>query len=106
MTLDEQYQKVIDDQREHLLALQNVFNKECEDAKTSAQDKLKNIPEENKEEKEEVLKKQKEELNNSLSKLKAGVDESTRSTMKALENIIRQKELLILEDLEKQLANL
>lgn len=106
MTLDEQYQKTIDDQREHLMQLQTDFNKECDDAKDRAQEKLKSIPEDHKEEREAVLLAQKEELNASLSKLKIAVDESTRDTMRKLEEIIRQKEVKILDELEQQLSAL
>lgn len=106
MTLDEQYQKVIDDQRAYLLSLQEDFNKECEEAKSRSQEKLHDIPESDKEAREAVLQNQKKELDAALKKLKLAVDESTRGTMRKLEDIIRQKEVKILEDLEQQIANL
>lgn len=106
MTLDEKYQQTIDDQRVHLLKLQEGFNKKCDEIKESAITKLKDIPEGNKEARENVLKEQKEELNKSLSELKQNVDQSTRETMKRLEGIVHEKELKVLEDLEKQMQTL
>lgn len=106
MTLDEQYQKVIDDQRSHLMNVQEEFNKACDRAKAKAQEKLKNVAPDNKEAKEAVLKEQKAELEVSLHTLKMEVDHSTRDTMKKLEGIVHEKEKFILEDLEKQLAAL
>lgn len=106
MTLDEQYQKTIDDQRAFLMQLQTDFNKTCDVAKENAQKKLKEIPETDKENREEVLKGQKSELEAALHILKTEVDRSTRETMKKLEEIIREKEKQTLSDLETQIANL
>lgn len=107
MTLDEQYQKVIDDQRTYLMQLQTDFNAACEAAKVKAQEKIKTLGETaDKEAKENILKEQKAELDAALGTLKSSVDHSTRDTMKKLEAIVHQKEELILADLEKQLANL
>lgn len=106
MTLDEQYQKTIDEQRAYLLKLQDEFNKACDVAKEKAQKRLKEIPADNKEARAAVLNEQKSELNEALSKLRQAVDESTRATMKKLEEIVRQKETKILEELEQQLAAL
>ena len=103
MTLDEQYQKTIDDQRAYLLKLQDDFNKACEEIKKRAQEKLKGIPDEDKEKKEEVLKDQKTELEGQLHTLKVEVERSTKNTMRKLEAIIREKEKQILADLEKQI---
>lgn len=106
LTLDEQYQKTIDDQRSHLLKLQDNFNKACDTAKTKAEERLKQIPAENKEARAEVLNDQKKELGEALSILKSEIDQSTRATMRKLEEIVREKEKNILSDLEKQLAAL
>lgn len=106
MTLDEQYQKTIDDQRAYLLKLQDDFNKACDGAKAKAQEKLKITPEDNKEKKEEILKEQKGELENALHILKTEIDRSTRETMKQLEKIITEKEKTVLENLEKQMSTL
>lgn len=106
MTLDEQYQKTIDDQRANLMKLQEEFNAACDQAKTKAQEKLKTIPQEDKEAREEVLKEQKEALETALHVLKTEVDHSTRMTMQKLELIIREKEKTILSDLENQMAKL
>lgn len=106
MTLDEQYQKTIDDQRAYLMKLQEDFNKACDSAKVKAQEKLKQIPETDKEAKEQVLKDQKVELEEALRILKTEVNNSTRLTMKQLEEIIREKEKTVLADLEKQIAEL
>lgn len=106
MTLDEQYQQIIDDQRTYLLKLQDDFNKKCDEAKVRAQEKLKKVPEDNKEGREAVLKEQKEELEEALHILKSEVDHSTRGTMKKLEEIVRQKEQQVLSDLEAQIAKL
>lgn len=106
MTLDEQYQKIIDDQRTYLLKLQADFNTQCEEAKKKAQEKLKNIPGEQKEAREKVLQEQKGELEGSLHILKNSVSHSTRETMKKLEAIVQQKEANVLADLEKQMAAL
>lgn len=106
MTLDEQYQKIIDDQRTYLLKLQDDFNKKCDEAKTKAQEKLKGIPEDNKEAREGVLQAQKEELEEALHVLKSEVDHSTRMTMKQLEEVVRKKEESVLSDLEKQIQAL
>ena len=40
MTLDEQYQQAIDDQRAYLQKLQEDFNKVCETAKVKAQERI------------------------------------------------------------------
>lgn len=106
MTLDERYQQTIDEQRAYLQKLQEDFNGACEAAKTKAQEKLKTIPETDKEAREAVLKEQKTELEAALHTLKTEVDHSTRMTMKKLEEIIREKEKEILADLEKQMAAL
>lgn len=106
MNLDEQYQKVIDDQRTHLLKLQDDFNKKCDEAKVTAQERLKNIPTEDKEAREAVLQDQKKELEEALHILKSEVDHSTRGTMKKLEEIVRQKEVAVLSNLEKEIAEL
>lgn len=106
MTLDEQYQQAIDDQRAYLQKLQEDFNRVCETAKTKAQEKLKTIPETDKEAREAVLKEQKTELEAALHTLKTEVDHSTRMTMKKLEEVIREKEKEVLSDLEKQMAEL
>lgn len=106
MTLDEQYQKIIDDQRAYLLKLQDDFNKKCDESKARAHAALKDIPKENKEARAEVLKAQKEELAEALKVLRTAVDESTRQTMKKLEGIVVEKEKKVLEDLEHQLESL
>lgn len=106
MTLDEEYQKTIDDQRTHLFKLQENFNKKCDEFKVKAEEKLKAIPSENKEAKEAVLKAQKTEIENALTDLKNEVDRSTRETMRKLEEIVRRKEAQILSRLEQQIANL
>lgn len=106
MTLDEQYQKTIDDQRAYLLKLQEDFNKTCETEKKKAEEKLKMIPEENKEAREAVLKEEKAVLEKALHALKFEVDHSTKETMKKLEAIVREKEKQILTDLENQIASL
>lgn len=106
MTLDEQYQKVIDDQRTYLLKLQDDFNKACDEAKKRAQEKLKGIPDTDKEAREQVLKDQKQELEEALHILKSEVDHSTKGTMRKLEAVVHEKEKQILADLEKQLASL
>lgn len=104
MTLDEQYQKIIDEQRSHLLKMQKDFNDLCELEKKRAQDRLSKIAKEDRESRQQILQQQKTVLDEALAKLKSDVAESTRHTMRALEDIIRQKEVIILEDLEKQLA--
>lgn len=106
MTLDQEYQQTIDDQRAYLLKLQDDFNKKCEDAKTRAQAKLKQIPEGDKEGREKVLKDQKAELEAALTMLKNEVDHSTKATMRKLEEIVRKKEVQILAGLEDQLSKL
>lgn len=106
MTLDEQYQKTIDDQRTHLLQLQEEFNAECDKAKVRAQEKIKALAPGDKEGREAALKEQKEELNAALSQLKISIDTSTRHTMRTLESIITQKEQEILKDMEKQIEAL
>lgn len=106
MTLDEQYQKAIDDQRAYLMQVQTDFNKICDEAKKTAQEKLKQIPDGNKEAREAVLVEQKEALDKGLHDLKVAIEVSTRSTMKALEAIVKEKEKSVLADLEKQIASL
>lgn len=106
MTLDEQYQQTIDDQRAHLLELQEKFNKVCDEAKEIAQEKLKAVAPDDKASRELILKEQKATLEAGLHDLKTAINESTRSTMRKLEEIMRQKEQLLLQDLEKELAAL
>lgn len=106
LSLDEQYQKIIDDQRAHLLKLQEDFNKKCDAAKEKTTSRLKEIPAENKEARAAVLKEQKAELTEALRVLKTAINESTRDTMKHLEEIVREKEKNILAGLEKELEAL
>lgn len=106
MTLDEEYQKTIDDQRTHLLKLQEDFNKECDKAKERATSKLKKVPEDDRDAREAILKEQKAELQVALHQLKMDVDHSTRQTMKELERIVREKEKLILTELEEEMKSL
>ncbi len=106
MTLDELYQKTIDDQRAYLLKLQDDFNSKCTEAKKRAHEKIAQIPASDRPQREAVLKAQKAELEVALQELKTEVDHSTRDTMKKLENIIRQKEQGLLEELEKEIATL
>jgi len=106
MTLDEQYQKVIGDQRAYLLQLQKDFNVVCENAKVKAREKLQRIPKEDSESRTTALKEQKEPLDKALGTLKQAVSDSTRKTMKELESIVRQKEEKILQELEDELATL
>lgn len=105
-TLDQLYQQTIDDQRAYLMKLQDDFNKKCDEAKEKTEAKLKEIPEDKKEEREAILMIQKQELEEALHTLKEEIDQSTRQTMKKLESIVHQKEELILLDLEKQMASL
>lgn len=105
-TLDELYQQTIEDQKKYLLKLQEDFNKKCDEIKTRAQDRLKKIPGEDKEMREQILLDQKEELEAILRDLKGEVDTSTRKTLKRLEEINSERERKILEDLEKQIAAL
>lgn len=106
ISLDEQYQKVIDDQRAHLLEMQKNFNELCESEKKKAQEKLAALPKEDREGRQAILEEQKKILDEALANLKADVAESTRHTMHDLEAIIRQKEVMVLKDLERQLAAL
>lgn len=106
MTLDEQYQQAIDDQRAYLLKLQDDFNKICETAKETTADKLKALQKDDKEGREAVMTAQKAELSEALHNLKVLVDVSTKRTMRKLEEIMRQKEQQVLADLEKQMAAL
>lgn len=106
MTLDEQYQKTIDDQRAYLAKLQEDFNKTAAAAKEAAEKKLKENPNLDDAGKEAILKEQKEVLDTALSALKAEVAHSTRQTMKILEGILTQKEQAVIADLEQQLQKL
>lgn len=104
--LNKLYQKTIDDQRTHLLDLQNKFNARCDEIKKKAEEKMKPLKPDDKEGKTAVLQEQKGELETTLSWLKQEVNHSTRQTMRKLEDIQRQREKFLLEDLEKQLAAL
>lgn len=106
LSLDELYQKTIDDQRNYLLGLQNEFNKKCDEIRDRAQAELAKIPNEDREGKQAVLVKQKEELEEALRWLKGEVNSSTMHTMKKLEEIQRKREERVLSDLEKQIAAL
>lgn len=106
MTLDEQYQKTIDDQRAYLLKLQDSFNEACDNAKAKAQERLKTLPAEDKEAREEVLQSQKGELEEALHTLKSEVGHSTRATMKSLEAVVREKEKQVLGELEREIEAL
>lgn len=105
-TFDEQYQQVINTQREHLTKVQADFNTACEAAKTKAKEKLKNVPLEDKAGREAVLQAEKKELDEALHVLKLEVDHSTKETMRKLEEIIHEKEKLFLEKLEDELSKL
>lgn len=106
LSLDELYQKTIDEQRNHLFGLQDQFNKKCDDIRKIAQDKLTKVPDENREGKEAVLMEQKAALEEGLRWLKEEVNTSTRQTMKKLEEIQTQREQKILAELEQQMAAL
>ncbi len=88
------------------MALQEGFNKKCDEAKTGAQEKIKGVGELDSAGKEAILKEQQALLDAALADLKAEIDHSTRATMRGLEGIMRQKEQQILADLEKQLSAL
>lgn len=104
--LNKLYQKTIDDQRNHLMELQTQFNARCDEIKKKAEEKMKPLKPDDKEGKTAVLQEQKRELEEALSWLKQEVNHSTRQTMHTLEDIQRQREKFLLEDLEKQLASL
>ena len=106
MTLDEQYQKTIDDQRTFLLKLQDDFNKACDNAKNVAQEKIKSLPKDDKAGREAALQEQKTALDEALHILKTEVDHSTRETMRKLEEVVRKKEELLLGNLEKEMEAL
>lgn len=106
LNLDEIYQKTIDDQRTHLLALQEQFNKKCDEIRDRAKENLGKIPEANREEREAVLQQQKAELEEVLRWLKTEVHESTRKTMKKLEEIQTRREEKILGEIEAQIKSL
>jgi len=104
--LDTLYRETIDQQRSHLLGLQETFNKRCESAKVVAQEKLKALAPEDNEGKKTILQEQKATLEALLKELKHAIDESTRTVMKRLEEINVEREKKIIADLEKQLATL
>lgn len=106
LNLDEIYQKTIDDQRTHLLALQKQFNKKCDEIRDRAKENLGKIPEVNREEREASLQRQKAELEEALRWLKTEVHESTRKTMKKLEGVQTQREEKVLGEIEAQIKAL
>lgn len=105
-SLEELYQQTIDNQRNYLLKLQEEFNKKCDELKKRAEEKMAICPEDDKEAKQTVLMEQKKGLEEALRWLKTEVNQSTRQTMKKLEEIQKQREQKVLEDLEKQIASL
>lgn len=106
LSLDDLYQKTIDDQRAYLLKLQDEFNKKCDDIRKIAQDKLAKVPNSDREGKEKALLEQKAALEEALRWLKEEVNTSTRRTMVKLEEIQRKREEKILGELETQIAAL
>lgn len=104
--LNKLYQKTIDDQRSNLMELQNQFNARCDEIKKKAEEKLKGVKPDDKEGQTAVLQEQKGELEVALSWLKQEVNQSTRKTMRKLEEIQREREKVMLEDLEKQLSSI
>lgn len=105
-SLEELYQQTIDEQRTHLSNLQVEFNKKCDDIKKRAADKMAQVPKDDKEAKQAVLMEQKQELEEALRWLRIEVNESTKKTMRKLEEIQKQREQKILGELEKQIAAL
>ena len=104
--LDALYQATIDEQRAHLVQLQDDFNKISAEAKEKAQGKLKAVPKEDKKAQEDVLLEQKATLEVALKDLKSKVDNSTRQIMKKLEVINTEREKRVLSDLERQIESL
>ena len=106
MNPDQEYQQTIDEQRTYLLGLQEKFNEICESAKVEAQEKLDTLAEGDKEAQQEILVAQKKKLEEALAELKAGVRDSTKVTMKKLEQIITKKEVGELQHIEEEIERL
>lgn len=106
MAWEQEYQQIVDAQREYLLGLQKKFHEQCEAAKKTAQDKIAALPNEDKLARETILREEKVVLDNALKDLKAAIAVSSKETMKKLEVVVRKQEEETIANLEKELAAL
>jgi hypothetical protein len=99
-TLDEQYLKAVEEQKNYLEQLQNAFNLHCDEITAETQKKLEGIPETDTELREKIIDEQKVELKTALSQLRAEIEKSSTASRAKLEDINRQREEIKLKEIE------
>ena len=100
------YKQTIDAQRQHLLELQTQFNEKCDVIKVEAKKRIGGAAPEDSGARDQALTWQKAELEKALAWLKTAVHESTRDTMKKLEEVQRKREAQLLTSIETQIQSL
>lgn len=105
-TLDQLYTETINMQRDHLAALQEDFNRLCDQIAVKTENKIKEVPKKDKKTRQKIYNEQKEELDRALNKLKRDVDESSKKTRKKLEEINALRESKELKELEDLIQNI
>lgn len=103
-TLDEQYNQIINDQRDYLAKLQEAFNKRCDEITKQAEAKLAQIPENDTENRKKIFAEQKKQLDEALKQLKQEIEASGTKTRKKLEEIHTKREESKLAELEKMMS--
>lgn len=81
------YQETIDHHHSYLDRLQTAFNKRCENIGVKTKEKLKDVPEEKKEEREKIMTEEQEMLDKTLAELKYAINRSNSNARKRLEDI-------------------
>lgn len=99
-TLDEQYLKAVEEQKNYLERLQEAFNVHCDEITAETQKKLEAIPETDTELREKTINEQKLELKTALSQLRSEIEKSGAASRVKLENINKQREEMKLKEIE------
>lgn len=106
LSLEQQYEKVISEQRDYLSRLQTAFNAHCDEIAQKTAEKLKDIPENDKETRKKIYQEQKRELDEGLKKLKTEIEKSSSETRKKLEDINSKREAREIKELEDMIQHL
>ncbi len=106
ISLEQQYEKVISEQRDYLSRLQTAFNAHCDEIAKKAEAKLNNVPENDKETRKKIYVEQKRELDEGLKRLKSEIEKSSTETRKKLESINSKREAREIKELEDMIQHL
>ena len=105
-TTDELYKQTIDAERDHLVKLQDAFNKRCDEITALTNEKLKTVPVEDTEGRKKIFDEQKQQLNEALNQLKKEVNHSSSEVRRKLEELYTQREVVVMNNLENDIKSL